>query len=51
MLGGTGGSGGRFPEGVEAIYLDDRGDACFGYAVTLAWADGSEWRGDAPCGE
>lgn len=38
---------GRFPDDAEVIFLYDRGDACFGYAVNLDWPDGSEW-GYAP---
>jgi hypothetical protein len=38
---------GRFPDDAEVIYLYDRADACFGYAVNLDWPDGSEW-GYAP---
>src|SRR5690242_3671695 len=38
---------GRFPDDAEVIYLYDRADDCFGYAVNLDWPDGSEW-GYAP---
>ena len=38
-----------FPDDVEVIYLYDRVDDCFGYAVNLDWPDGSEW-GYAPFG-
>jgi hypothetical protein len=38
---------GRFADGAEVIYLYDRADDCFGYAVNLDWPDGSEW-GYAP---
>ncbi len=34
---------GRFPDGAEVVYLYDKGDDCFGYAVNLDWPDGSEW--------
>jgi hypothetical protein len=39
----------RFPVGTEAVVLYDKGDACFGYAVNLDWADAPEW-GYAPFG-
>jgi len=38
---------GRFPDGAEVIYLYDRADDLFGYAINLDWPDGSEW-GYAP---
>ena len=38
---------GQFPDGMEVIYLYDRGDDNFGYAVNLAREDFSEW-GYAP---
>jgi hypothetical protein len=38
---------GQFPDDAEVIFLYDKGDSCFGYAVNLDWADGSEW-GYAP---
>lgn len=41
---------GVFPDDEEVIYLYDKGDGCFGYAVNLDWPDGSEW-GYAPFGE
>ncbi len=40
---------GQFPDGMEVIYLYDRGDDNFGYAVNLQAADCSEW-GYAPFG-
>src|SRR5438093_11803371 len=41
---------GQFPDGAEVIFLYDRADGCFGYAVNLDWPDGSEW-GYAPFAE
>ncbi len=38
---------GRFPDGAEVLYLSDRDDGGFGYAVNLAAPDCSEW-GYAP---
>ena len=38
---------GEFPDGMEVIYLYDRGDDNFGYAVNLQSEDFSEW-GYAP---
>ena len=38
---------GRLPDGMEVIYLYDRGDDNFGYAVNLQREDFSEW-GYAP---
>ena len=38
---------GRFPDGAEVLYLYDRDDAGFGYAVNLTMPDCSEW-GYAP---
>ena len=38
---------GQFPDGMEVIYLYDRGDDNFGYAVNLQRAEFSEW-GYAP---
>ncbi len=38
---------GEFPDGMEVIYLYDRGDDNFGYAVNLQVEDFSEW-GYAP---
>ena len=38
---------GEFPDGMEVIYLYDRGDDNFGYAVNLQAEDCSEW-GYAP---
>jgi hypothetical protein len=38
---------GAFPDDMQAIYLYDRGDDAFGYALNLDWPDGSEW-GYAP---
>ncbi len=38
---------GRFPDGAEVLYLDDRDDEGFGYAVNLTMPDCSEW-GYAP---
>ena len=38
---------GQFPDGMEVIYLYDRGDDNFGYAVNLAAPECSEW-GCAP---
>ena len=38
---------GQFPDGMEVIYLYDRGDDNFGYAVNLQVPDFSEW-GYAP---
>src|SRR5215211_7132795 len=38
---------GRFPDGMEVLYLYDRGDDHFGYAVNLQAEDCSEW-GYAP---
>ena len=40
---------GQFPDGMEVIYLYDRGDDQFGYAVNLQHEDLSEW-GYAPFG-
>ncbi len=40
---------GQFPDGMEVIYLYDRGDDNFGYAVNLQCAEFSEW-GYAPFG-
>lgn len=37
----------EFPDGDEVVYLYDRADDNFGYAVNLGWAPGSEW-GYAP---
>jgi hypothetical protein len=34
---------GQFPDGAEVIYLYDKGDDGFGYALNLDWPDGSEW--------
>jgi hypothetical protein len=34
---------GQFPDNAEVIFLHDKGDDCFGYAVNVDWADGSEW--------
>jgi hypothetical protein len=39
---------GRFRDDAGLIYVYDKGDACFGYALNLDWPDGSEW-GYAPC--
>src|SRR3712207_5787640 len=38
---------GRFPDGAEVLYLHDRDDGSFGYAVNLTMPDCSEW-GYAP---
>ncbi len=38
---------GRFPDGAEVLYLYDREDDGFGYAVNLTMPDCSEW-GYAP---
>ena len=38
---------GQFPDGMEVLYLYDRGDDNFGYAVNLQREDFSEW-GYAP---
>jgi hypothetical protein len=38
---------GRFPDDAEVIFLYDKGDECFGYAVNLACDWSSEW-GYAP---
>jgi hypothetical protein len=38
---------GRFPDGMEVVYLYDRGDDHFGYAANLQDEDCSEW-GYAP---
>ena len=38
---------GQFPNGMEVLYLYDRGDDNFGYAVNLQREDFSEW-GYAP---
>ncbi len=38
---------GRFPDGAEVVYLYDRDDDGFGYAVNLTMPDCSEW-GYAP---
>ncbi len=38
---------GRFPDGAEVLYLYDRDDGGFGYAVNPTMADCSEW-GYAP---
>ena len=38
---------GRFPDGAEVLYLYDKDDGCFGYAVNLASPASSEW-GYAP---
>ena len=38
---------GQFTDDAEVIFLYDRGDDCFGYALNLDWPDGSEW-GYAP---
>ena len=38
---------GRFPAGAEVLYLYDRHDGGFGYAVNLAAPECSEW-GSAP---
>ncbi len=38
---------GRFPDGAEVLYLYDRDDGGFGYAVNLTMPDCSEW-GYAP---
>jgi len=40
---------GQFPDGDEVIFLYDKGDQGFGYALNLDWPDGSEW-GYAPFG-
>ena len=40
---------GQFPDGAEVIFLYDKADACFGYAVNLACDWCSEW-GYAPFG-
>jgi hypothetical protein len=40
---------GQFPDGAEVIYVYDKGDECFGYAVNLACDWSSEW-GYAPFG-
>lgn len=37
----------RFPDGAEVVYLYDRHDDNFGYALNLTHPDGSEW-GYAP---
>jgi hypothetical protein len=34
---------GRFPDGAEVLYLDDRVDDGFGYAVNLTAPNCSEW--------
>jgi hypothetical protein len=35
---------GKFPDGeAGVIYLHDKADGGFGYALNLDWADGSEW--------
>jgi hypothetical protein len=41
---------GQFPDDAEVVYLYDKADGCFGYAVNLDWTDGSEW-GYAPFAE
>jgi hypothetical protein len=38
---------GRFPDDAEVIFIYDKNDDCFGYALNLEWPDGSEW-GYAP---
>jgi hypothetical protein len=38
---------GQFPDDAEVIYLYDKGDDCFGYALNLACDWSSEW-GYAP---
>jgi hypothetical protein len=38
---------GQFPDGMEVIYLYDRGDDHFGYAINLQHEEFSEW-GYAP---
>lgn len=38
---------GQFPDAAEVIYLYDRDDDCYGFAINLDWPDGSEW-GYAP---
>jgi hypothetical protein len=40
---------GRFPDGAEVVYLYDKGDGGFGYALNLACDWSSEW-GYAPFG-
>jgi hypothetical protein len=40
---------GEFPDGAEVVYLYDKGDGGFGFALNLDWSDGSEW-GYAPFG-
>lgn len=40
----------QFPDDAEVVFLYDKGDSCFGYAVNLDWPDGSEW-GYAPFAE
>ena len=37
----------RFPDGAEVVYLYDKHDGCFGYALNLTYPDCSEW-GYAP---
>jgi hypothetical protein len=34
---------GRFPDEMQVIYLYDKADDGYGYAVNLDWPDGSEW--------
>lgn len=41
---------GQFPDGAEVIYLYDRDDNNFGYAINLDAPDCSEW-GYSPFGE
>jgi hypothetical protein len=41
---------GQFEDDAEVIYLYDKDDACFGYAVNLACDWSSEW-GYAPFGD
>jgi hypothetical protein len=33
----------QVPDDAEVIYLYDKADSGFGYAVNLDWPDGSEW--------
>ena len=40
---------GQFPDGMEVLYVYDKGDDNFGYAVNLQDEHGSEW-GYAPFG-
>jgi hypothetical protein len=41
---------GQFPDQMEVIYLYDKDDACFGYAVNLDWPDGSDGDTRPPVG-